>query len=262
MQPVQLQSVIAFLSRDVLRNIVLLKMLHAYAEAIQSTYVEDNSGAGVLLLLPTRVSAFDAQTYPSSEYVVFLSTTGPAVTQALLSHFPTHHNLVFKFLDPTDRAVVERRFRLKRTTAYLSFTCPPGSQFSASNEVIVSNQADERCLDLFAEQGHPSETVRGYFAGGEALAFALYQNNLPRSACFAAVNFGSVWEIGGLYTPPGERRKGYARQVVETALHVLLRRHYIPRYQVHEENHASIRLAESLGLRQFVSMEHYVYEHR
>lgn len=255
------RAIITFLNRDVLRNIVLLKMLHAYSKAIQSIYVENDSGAGVLLLLPTRVSAFDTQTYPSSEYVVFLSTTGPAVTQALLPHIPTRRNLVFKFLDPADRVVVERRFSLERKTAYLSFTSTPERQFCASNEVVISNQVDERCLDLFAKQGHEHETVRRYFASAWALAFALYQNDLPLSACFAYLNFGSIWEIGGVYTAPGERRKGYARQVVETALHTLLRSHHIPRYQVQEDNYASIRLAEALRLRQFISIEHYMHEH-
>ena len=53
------------------------------------------------------------------------------------------------------------------------------------------------------------------------------------------------------------RRKGYARLLVECALHTLALRQCIPRYQVHEDNHASIRLAETIGLRWFVTMEHW-----
>jgi RimJ/RimL family protein N-acetyltransferase len=258
----QTQQVIAFLRHDVLRNIVLLKMLHTYAEAIQCYYVETDSGAGVLLMLPTKVSPFDAQTYPSSEYVVLLSTTTSPMVQALLPHVPTNCPLVFKFLDLHDRVEVERQFSLKRKTAYLSFTCVPESRFSDSTEVVVSDRVDERYLDLYEEQGYQLDEVQAYFATGQALSFALYQNNLPLSTCFAYLNFEPVWEIGGVYTLPSERQKGYAGQVVETALHTLAQNKRIPRYQVHEDNHASIRLAERLGLCKFVTVEHYVYEHK
>ena len=80
----------------------------------------------------------------------------------------------------------------------------------------------------------------------------------PVAACFAYPNYGNVCEIAGVYTIPSERRNGYARQLVETALHALAHRPYIPRYQVQEDNHASIGLAESIGLRRFVTMEHWL----
>ena len=65
-------------------------------------------------------------------------------------------------------------------------------------------------------------------------------------------------EIAGVYAIPSERRKGYARLLVESALHTLTLRQCIPRYQVHEDNHASIQLAEKIGLRRFVTMDHWL----
>ena len=78
------------------------------------------------------------------------------------------------------------------------------------------------------------------------------------ATCFAYPNFSSVYEIGGVYTIPSERRKGYARLLVETALHRLALRQCIPRYQAHEDNYGSIKLAEALGLQHFVTMEHWL----
>jgi GNAT superfamily N-acetyltransferase len=255
--PASVQQAITFLSRAPLRNIVLLKMLHAYPEAIRCYFAAEGSEAGVLLLLPTQASSFDRQAYPATEYVVLLTATGPEVGQRLLPHLPVGCNLVFKFMDRADRAVVETRFSLRRVTAFLSYTSRPASRFSPWPEVDISDRPEAACLALFETQGYEPEVVRRACAGGHGEAVALRRNGDPLSVCFTFCNFGEVWEIGGVYTRPDERRRGHARKVVETALHTLLQQRRIPRYQVHEENRASISLAEALGLELFVSMEHY-----
>ena len=66
------------------------------------------------------------------------------------------------------------------------------------------------------------------------------------------------WKIGGVYTAPEHRRKDYARQVVLAALAQLKARLLRPRYQVREDNLASCRLAESIGLVPFVVVEHFI----
>jgi hypothetical protein len=58
---------------DVLRNIMLLKMLSLFPDVVQCHYCEDSVGAGVLMLLPTAVSSFDRHTYPATNYVVLLN---------------------------------------------------------------------------------------------------------------------------------------------------------------------------------------------
>jgi GNAT superfamily N-acetyltransferase len=65
-----------------------------------------------------------------------------------------------------------------------------------------------------------------------------------------------VYEIGGVYSLPEARRKGYARKLVETALHTLVRGGARPCEQVPELNQPSIRLAEAIGLEPFVTTEH------
>jgi GNAT superfamily N-acetyltransferase len=252
------QQALAFLRRDVLRNIVALKMLAAYPQAVQLHYHEDRAGAGALLLLPTHVSPFDRRTYPSTDYVVLLSATHPAIARSLLARVPDGCALVFKLIASSDREVVERRFPLMRATAYISYTASAGSQFTAADEVVVSERVDERCFDLYAAQGYARDEVQRSFSTGQALSFALYRRDAPVAACFAYRNFEHVYEIGGVYTLPDERRRGHARKIVETALHALVGRGYLPRYQVHELNQPSIRLAEAIGLKPFVTMEHWL----
>lgn len=254
----QLNQALTFLTRDSLKNVVLLKMLHAYTDAVDCYYTSDPKG--VLLLLPTTASAFDRETYPTSEYIVFLSTTSVAATLALLSEVPVDHHLIFKLIDAHDRAVIEPLFPLQRITAYFSYTCPAGSEFALSPQVSVSATLDARCLELYIAQGFSLEEVQAYFDSGYAISFALYQDDLAIAACFAYRDFDQIWEIGSLYTLPGERRRGHARLLVETALHVLLSQQRIPRYQVRESNRPSINLAEKLGLHRFLTTEHFASE--
>jgi hypothetical protein len=155
----QLNQALIFLRCNVLKNIVLLKMLQAYPAAIRCHYTE-SPAAGVLLLLPTQASAFDKEAYPAAQFVVFLSTTTPATTQALLPHIRTDCNLVFKLMDAHDQAAVERYFPLERITSYLSYTCPAGSNFLLSPHIVVAETVDPRCLDLYAEQGYSLKPSR------------------------------------------------------------------------------------------------------
>jgi GNAT superfamily N-acetyltransferase len=176
----------------------------------------------------------------------------------LLAFVPQGVPLVFKLLADADRQTVAERFALRRATAFVSYTAPAGQRFVPSSSVHVSEAIDEQCFGLYAAQGHSREDLAGYFAGGAAFGCTIYRHTAAVAACFAYPNFGKVYEIAGVYTIPAERRKGYARQLVETALHALELRQSIPRYQVHEENHASIQLAEAIGLRRFVTMEHWL----
>jgi GNAT superfamily N-acetyltransferase len=180
MMDVLTQQALAFLRRDVLRNIVPLKMPAAYPDAVQVHYHEDDAEAG--------------------------------------------------------------------------------SRFTPSDVVVVSERVDERCFDLYAAQGYTRDEVRRFFSAGGALSFALYRGEAPVAACFAYQNFERVYKIGGVYTLPDQRRMGHARKLIETTLHTLARRGDLPRYQVHELNQPSIRLAEAIGLEPFVTIEHWLAE--
>src|SRR5215216_3313971 len=98
-----IQPALDFLSRDTLRNIVLLKMLTLFPDAVECHYWADHAGAGVLLLLPTQVFSFDRHTYPSSQYAVLISATNQALVRQLLTFVPQGVPLVFKLLDDADR---------------------------------------------------------------------------------------------------------------------------------------------------------------
>jgi GNAT superfamily N-acetyltransferase len=253
-------KVLAFLTRDTLRHVVHLKMLHAYPDATRCYYHEDGAATGVLVLLDTLASPYDAQTYPSARYVVLPAATSGAAALALLRYVPADCGLVFKLIDRWTKAVVIERYRPARERAYLSYTSGDRG-FSRAPSVRISERLEERCLPLFAANGYSAEEMRTYFAKG---AFSLAIDDPsgqegPVAACFCFPNYRQVWEIAGVRTVEGHRRQGYARKVVETALSVLADRGCIPRYQMHEDNEPSIRLAESIGLERFLVTEHFTY---
>jgi ribosomal protein S18 acetylase RimI-like enzyme len=281
-------DVLPYLQRDLLRNIVPLKMLQAFPDAITCRYVEAGGEAGALLNFSPQLFPYDAQTYPDAQRIVVLATDGPAASEALLDLLPAGERLLLKLNSPHDRAAVEGRWEARRVRGFQSYTSPPGHPWPPVPEVRVSERLDPACLALLLEQGQDRAEVEGHFAAGTALlcarelpprqkgegkrqkaapAFTVEpaptaQGVSPVALCIAYRNYGPVWEIGGVYTVPEARRGGHARLAVATALHALAERGLAPRYQVNEANAASIGLAESLGLARFLTIEHFLVQSR
>ncbi len=251
-------EILAYLNRNTLQHIVHLKMLAAYAPQIEAHYFAGGSARGVLLLLPTAASAYDAAAYPKTQYVVLIAADTPAITAQMPAYIPTTGNLIFKFTAAQDRAVLEKSRPLRRVTSFLSYTCAGPARFCQSKQVVISHQLEEKLLPLYQQSGYEAAEIAGYFKTGPAFSLAVYEQHQPVSVGLAYQNYGRVWEIGLLYTVSPARRKGYARQIVETALSVLLANGCTPRYQMAETNLASKELAERVGLTRFLTTEHYL----
>ena len=104
---------------------------------------------------------------------LLFSVTPPRIAQALLARVPGGCALVVKLISSSDRDGVAQRLRLTRATASISYTAVAGSQFTPSDEVALSERADERCFDLYAAQGSARDEVQGFFSSGRARSFAL-----------------------------------------------------------------------------------------
>ena len=153
-----------------------------------------------------------------------------------------------------------KRFQLRRVTAYISYTTPPGYQGRPVDGVVISDQFDEKCAALYQTQGYEWAEVAHYFASSQARSFTRYQGERAIAGCFTYQNYGEVHEIASVYTIPDERRQGHGRTVVSSVLNNLISRHLVPRYQVRADNYPSIGLAEGMGLKPFVSTTHWLYE--
>jgi ribosomal protein S18 acetylase RimI-like enzyme len=115
-------------------------------------------------------------------------------------------------------------------------------------------------LALYRTQDHRPDWLLPLLANGRAFTCLIGSGDDPVSVCFAFESYGKVWEIGGVVTRPDQRGRGLGARVVGAALDELARRGLLARYQVHEENTASIRLAEALGMRLLLRLTHYLHE--
>ena len=245
------------LEREPLRNIVLLKHIEAFRDHVSVVQLSTEQSVATLVLLDTSASAYDRETYPEATFAALISSDDPELTRRLIGSVPHQHPVVFKLCNDADRDVVAERFPISRATSFLSFTAGEPAGFVADEKVSVSNSASDAVLDLFESQGHSREWLSPLLSSGHAFTCVLEQDQEPRSVCLAFQNHRQIWEIGGVVTPRQHRGQGLASRVVRSTLAELQQRGLVPRYQVNEDNLPSIRLAASVGLRQFLQLTHF-----
>src|SRR5690242_3232518 len=219
-----LRAAVSRLERDPLRNIVLLKHIEAFPGHVSVKQISAEQGEGTLVLLDTRVNAFDRETYPEAEFAALVSSDDPALTHRLLDAVPSQHNVVFKLASDADRDAVAARFSIKRAMGFLSFTFDSQSVFASDDQVSLSMSASEAAFRMFEAQGHAKDWLCSLLSSERAFVCALEQDGEPRSLCFAFENYRKVWEIGGVVTAPAHRGRGLGARVVRTSLKELQRR--------------------------------------
>lgn len=254
-----MRGVIEALERDPLRNIVLLKHLEAFPDHTTLHRVERGGQAATLVLLDVAASAYDRRTYPSARHAALISSDDPGLTREALAAVPRGDGVVFKLSSEHDHAVVAGEFApLQRTTSVLSFTA--ASSYGPDARVRVSTTPTDAMYAAFGSQKHDKAWLEPLLQSGRAFTCAIERDGAPLSVCFAFENHKRIWEIGGVCTPADARGRGYASSVVRTALAELAGRGLVARYQVHDDNVPSIRLAEAIGLRRFLEITHFLHE--
>lgn len=251
------EAIMERLRRNPLKNITLLKMMTAYHSQIDSTLIEQEDHWGVLLQMPAVTFPYDHRTYPEADTVVLMDYSSPEVFPALLKLLPRDARLVFKLQEDAYREALEPYFTLHKVRSLYSYSTAAGQTFSADAGCKLSETMDERLLPLWIANDYTLAEISHYFQEG-AFSVSLFERDVPLSTCMVFRNEESVWEIGAVHTAAAARKKGLAQRVVRTALYHTLQRGYIPRYQVLEDNLASIRLAESIGLTPAVKLEHWI----
>jgi RimJ/RimL family protein N-acetyltransferase len=249
----ELETQLAVLRRDPLKHAVLLKYLLAVSGARLHQIVR-GSASGNLLLIDPKLSSYDRRTYPEATAAVLIASDDPALTRELMQFVPWGGRVFFRMPTDADREVVAESFVLERRNAFLSFT---GAGTSESDAQIATD-IEAAPYDIFAEQHHDREWLAALLASGRAFTSTVRENGATVAACFAFELDEAIWEVGGVYCLPAHRGRGLARQAVQAALSELARRGLVSRYQVGEANVPSIRLAQSLGMRQFLTLTHYM----
>jgi ribosomal protein S18 acetylase RimI-like enzyme len=253
---ISIDSAIEELARDPLRHVVLLKQLLAYPNHVKAYRASGSAGTAILLALEASASSYDQRTYPEAGVVAFISSDHPDLTASLLPCLPRDVGIVFKLSREADLRPVESKFSATRRTAFVSFTSHGVVEPDA--EVGVLTTPGDAAFRMFETQGHERSWVEPMLESGRAFACVLERGGDTASVCLVYENWGLVWEVGGVVTAPAHRRKGCGARVVRTALAELGKRGLKPRYQVEENNAASVALARSVGLAPFLTITHYL----
>lgn len=241
------------LRRDPLKHAVILKYLMATPGA-QLHQVTRGARSASLLLIDPKLSSYDRRTYPEATSAVLIASDDPVLTRQLMPFVPRGERTFFRLATEADRAVVAETFALERRNAFLSFTGPgPGG-----SDAAIEADPETAPYDLFAEQDHDPAWVDGLIRAGRAFTSTIRESGGAIAACFAFELDTAIWEVGGVYTRLEHRGRRLAYRAVAAALSELARRGLISRYQVGETNGPSIGLARSLGMRQFLTLTHYM----
>lgn len=248
-------AVLRYLRRDPLKHILHLKMLAHHSEIVQTTQVIANASEGILLLFPITALSYDYQKYGNYDLVAMPAADSPQAFNQLLDCIPKR-KIVFKLIHDADKAKVRKRFDVSHERAFLNFTAVPTTQSNPDPEVTITTQLNEELIAALGKNGHTSTELARFFAdGGKALA--IKNGNRIKSVGMVYRNFDHIWEVAALYTEPAARGKGCAGKVVKTALHILQEQDHTPRFVVDAENFPSIKLAQSVGLKHFLTVTHY-----
>lgn len=241
-----------------MRHVVLLKQLQAFPKHVSVHRVSGAEGDAILVALDTSVSAYDRLAYPKAAVAAFISSDHPNLTAKLLPRLPRDTGIVFKLSHEADVAALASRFAVERRTAFISFTA--GGVSTRASDVRITTAPGDPAFDLFETQGHERVWLEPLLKSGDAFACVLERDGALLSACFAFAIHHSIWEVGGVVTVPAHRGGGLGSRSVRTAVAELASRGLTTRYQVEENNEASIRLARSVGLRPFLTITHYEHE--
>lgn len=221
-----LDQIVPLLEQDTLTNITLLKMIEAYEASIISKLIKDSETSrwGLLLLLPVEAYPYDQQTYPGTDFIVFVAYTEQSLLPELLKAVPAGARLVFKLQKDEYREQLAHYYELEQARAYISYTSQnqlTGSSVqqhkgSGNDDVVKQEALAEELLPLLCSNGYTPEELRDYFAAG-AYAFIICREGEAAAGCFifatmttfgklqasipGSAGVGKAWR-GSLWLPP------------------------------------------------------------
>lgn len=255
---------LAWLATDKLRNIHLLKMLAVYPTQARRFDAREGGDHAVLVRLPVAAAGYDREHYPDARWIGVMSAkradlARAAIERALASPDHVQGRWVFKCMDAVAVEAMHHFSAVTRATAFISFSGAPCTASKPRHAVRRLREPTDAFLACIAHaDGYSREEVICFFRTGDGLGYSIGEENSPQAVCMSFALYEDVYEIAALYTCPGLRRQGYARSVVEAACADLRQCNRLLRYQAREDNGPSIDLARTLGLREFLSVEHWL----
>lgn len=247
---------IEYLKTDSFKHLSTLKYLSLYQSKLTINLLEDTQNWALLVTIPTEILSYDKATYPNANKAIFINGTSEQLKYRLLDALP-ENNYILRLNEDLNLSTLENRFKIKKRNLFISYSCSTFDDSPANIIVPGDTQITDEAIEIIKSNGYSGNEITKYFDNG-AVWFGLEINNKIRSACFIYQNYDNIWEIAGVHTLETERNKGYARIVVTSALAHLLKRNLVPRYEAEILNTNSIKLAQSLKMKEFLLINHFL----
>lgn len=251
---------IEYLKTDTVKNLATLKYLLLFKNNLEISLIEDAFDWALLIAIPIELLWYDSANYPEAKQTVFVNGTSDELKYELLDKLK-ENNYVIRTNKPLDFSPLKNRYQITYGNSYVSYTCNSGyAAIKASNlkdNVQRHHILTDEAIALITNNGYTEKSLREFF-GNDSVWFGYISEGIIKSICFVYQNYEDIWEIAGVHTIESERNKGYGRAVVTSAIEYLLEKGLTPRYGVNIKNAASINLAESLGMKQFLRIDHFL----
>ena len=247
---------IEYLKNNPLKHLSTLKYLILHQDMLIIDLLEDASNWALIVKIPTKFLSYDSATYPDAKQAIFLNGTSDELKYYLLYRLPDD-NYILRLNENLDLSAVKNRFQVTTGNSYVSYSCSSIDKSYRDSIVSENSNIIDEAIDIIKRNGYAKAEISKYFDNG-AKWFGYIIDCKIRSLCFIYQNYENIWEIAGVHTPEAERMKGYARIVVTSALAYILDKNLIPRYEADINNINSIKLAESLKMKQFLRIDHFL----
>lgn len=247
---------VEYLRGNRLKHLSTLKHLLLYQDKITINLVEDSSMWALIAKIPTEFLSYDSVTYPCAKQAIFLNGTSDQLKYYLLENLPKD-NYILRLNERLDLSVLENRFQITIGNSYVSYSSSSIDNTYNDNIVPGNREITDEVINVITRNGYTENELKKHF-NNRAIWFGHVINGAIKSVCFVYQNYEDIWEIAGVHTLETERRKGFAHIVVASALTHMFDAGLIPRYEVDIRNANSIRLAENLGMKQFLRIDHYL----
>ncbi len=244
------------LKSDSLRNLTTLKYLSLYRDIVKIDFMEDSSSWALLASIPTESLSYDTANYPHCKQALFINGTSDSLKYELLRKLP-ENNYVLRSNGYLDLSGFKSRFDIKAGHSYISYTCSDMDECYRDTGIKGVCHLTGEAIAMISKNGYTRYDLKKYFSNG-SVWFGYIEAGVIKSICFVYQNYQNVWEVAGVHTAETERNKGYARVVVTSALNYLLKKGLIPRYEARVDNIKSRNLAETLKMKQFLRIDHFL----
>jgi len=247
---------IEYLKSDLFKHMVTLKYLTIYRDVATVVLLRDGPQWAISVAIPTSALTYDTATYPQANKAIFINGTSDKLKEALLDTF-LEGDYILRLNEELDLSKLKNRFNVVKGNSFISYSCSTIDDIATDYMVPANAQITDKAIDIITKNDYTEAEVRKYFAAG-ALWFGLEISAELKSVCFIYQNYDDIWEIAGVHTLEPERNKGYGRIVVGSALKYMRGRGFVPRYVANSQETSSIKLAESLDMKPFLKIEHFL----